>query len=301
MKKKYRYYQVDAFTTEKFTGNPAGVVSNADGLSESEMQMISREVNNSETAFVLSPSSPDHDVEIRFFTPTTEVPNCGHATIAAQVVRSLEFGVPAERILQKTRSGLNSIRIRNAEPDISVEITQGPITYEEIEDAALCDRIVGALGIAPEGLDRSSPIQVVSTGHSKVIVPVSDYQQLESLQPNFKALTEISRAISCNGYFAFTLNHSEPDALSVGRMFAPAIGINEDPVTGNANGPLGAYLFHNNVLSTDQSQYSFRAKQGLSLNRPGSMQVTVELTDGDPTTVRIAGKAVIVFQSEIVL
>ena len=80
--RRYTVYQVDAFTKEKFKGNPAGVVINADGLTEAEMQKIARELNNSETAFLFSPTSPDHDVWIRFFTPTIEVPVCGHATIA---------------------------------------------------------------------------------------------------------------------------------------------------------------------------------------------------------------------------
>ena len=88
--RRYRVYQVDSFTTEKFRGNPAGVVPDADGLSEPEMQVIARELGNPETAFVLSPDGTDHDVRVRFFTPTTEVPSCGHATIAAHYVRAVE-------------------------------------------------------------------------------------------------------------------------------------------------------------------------------------------------------------------
>lgn len=82
--------QVDSFTTEKFKGNPAGVVLNADGLSDQEMQHIARELNNSETAFIFSPDGNDHEIKIRFFTPKTEVPVCGHATIAAHYVRAIE-------------------------------------------------------------------------------------------------------------------------------------------------------------------------------------------------------------------
>jgi len=88
--RKYRIYQIDAFTKKRFEGNPAGVVANADGLTDLQMQAIARELNNSETAFILSPTSSDHDVWVRFFTPTTEVPLCGHATIAAHYVYSME-------------------------------------------------------------------------------------------------------------------------------------------------------------------------------------------------------------------
>lgn len=90
---KYRLYQVDSFTKEKFCGNPAGVVANADGLTEVEMQNIAREMNNSETAFIFLAQDSSHDVRVRFFTPSCEVPICGHATIAAHYVRVVELGL----------------------------------------------------------------------------------------------------------------------------------------------------------------------------------------------------------------
>ncbi len=93
--KTYRVYQVDSFTRQKFSGNPAGVVSNADGLTEQQMQQLARELNNSETAFIFAGQKPDYDVEVRYFTPTTEVPICGHATIAAHYVRAVEGKLPA--------------------------------------------------------------------------------------------------------------------------------------------------------------------------------------------------------------
>jgi PhzF family phenazine biosynthesis protein len=105
---RYRLYQVDAFTTERFQGNPAGVVPNADGLTAAEMQVIARELNNSETAFIHPPDAPDHDVLVRFFTPTTEVPSCGHATIAAHYVRAVENALPSCTVVQKIGAGIGS-------------------------------------------------------------------------------------------------------------------------------------------------------------------------------------------------
>ena len=100
--KKYFLYQVDAFTKEIFTGNPAGVVSNADGLDEISMQKIAREMNNSETAFIFN-GDADCDVHVRFFTPTSEVPICGHATIAAHYVRAKELNLKNKTVVrQKT-------------------------------------------------------------------------------------------------------------------------------------------------------------------------------------------------------
>jgi phenazine biosynthesis protein PhzF family len=88
--KNYRIYQVDAFTKTSLTGNPAGVVTNAAGLTDQQMQQLARELNNSETAFILPATDPKADFQIRFFTPTTEVPICGHATIGANFVRAVE-------------------------------------------------------------------------------------------------------------------------------------------------------------------------------------------------------------------
>lgn len=103
MGKKYRIYQVDSFTRKKFSGNPAGVVLDADGLSEAQMQAIARELNNSETAFVLAPEADDHDVRVRFFTPTTEVPSCGHATIAASLCAGCRVRLTILQVNAKNR------------------------------------------------------------------------------------------------------------------------------------------------------------------------------------------------------
>ena len=109
--KRYRVYQVDAFTREKFRGNPAGVVSNAEGLTENQMQAIARELNNSETAFILPPKDDSHDVWVRFFTPSREVPVCGHATVSAHFVRAMELGLENTAVRQLTGAGVQTVRV----------------------------------------------------------------------------------------------------------------------------------------------------------------------------------------------
>ena len=110
-------YQVDSFTKEKFKGNPAGVVLDADSLSEIEMLKIARELNNSETAFILSPKDESHDLEIRYFTPKMEVPICGHATIAAHYVRAIELKLDSCTLLNKTGVGVLPVEIIKKEND----------------------------------------------------------------------------------------------------------------------------------------------------------------------------------------
>ena len=297
--KTYRVYQVDSFTNDRFAGNPAGVVTNADGLSEVQMQSIARELGNPETAFILSAMSADHDVWIRFFTPTIEVPSCGHATIAAHYARALENDLHACTVIQKIGIGILPVEIERQGDDYRVTMTQGEIELEDPLADPIREEILRALDLDVDDLDGRCPVQIVSTGHSKVLVGITRQSKLHALQPDLGQLKELSETIGCNGYFVFTLDSDSDEILAHGRMFAPAIGIPEDPVTGNANGPLGAYLTHHGILSTDNDTASFRAKQGEAIGRPGVVGVTVELDNGQPTKVKVSGQATVAFQTEI--
>lgn len=300
--KTYRIYQVDAFTKTKFHGNPAGVVPNADGLTEEQMQRIARELNNSETAFIFSATSPGYDVEVRFFTPTTEVPLCGHATIAAHYVRAIEGAAAAGRVIQKTKAGLLPVDIVPEKQDYSIIMTQGTPNTGEPFAPLLVQKIAAALGIKPGDIRPDCPVAIASAGHSKIMVGIGSNEQLHRLKPNLDALAAISAKVGCNGYYVFTVNPGE-EVLVHGRMFAPAIGIAEDPVTGNANGPLGAYFVQYGVcrqLETE-NELSFSILQGEAIRRDGGMRVHVTIENGVPVLVQITGQAVVAFQTEIEL
>lgn len=296
-----RVYQVDAFTKDVFKGNPAGVVPNADGLNEDQMQAIARELNNPETAFILSPASDDHEVWVRFFTPATEVPSCGHATIAAHYVRAIEKHLPSCSVVQKIGIGILPVEVVAEHGDYRIVMTQGTPEFEEPFDGGQRDDIVTALGLTAADLDDRCPVQIVSTGHSKVLIGIRSRGALDALEPNLARLIEISGAIGCNGYFVFTLDAASDGILTHGRMFAPAIGIPEDPVTGNANGPLGAYLARHQLVRIEGDKLSFKARQGEAVGRPGTVEVTVELESGIAKTVRVAGQAVIAFTGQLQL
>lgn len=300
--KTYRIYQVDAFTQTKFHGNPAGVVPNADGLTGEQMQRIARELNNSETAFIFSATSPGYDVEVRFFTPTTEVPLCGHATIAAHYVRAIEGAAVAGRVIQKTKAGLLPVDIVPQPQGYSIVMTQSTPKIEAPFAPSTVQKIVAALGIKPSDVRPDCPVAIASAGHSKIMVGIWSNKQLHSLKPNLDALAAISAEVGCNGYYVFTLNPGE-EVLVHGRMFAPAIGIAEDPVTGNANGPLGAYLVHYGVCKDleTETQLSFSILQGEAIQRDGGMRVDVTIENGVPALVQITGQAVVAFQTELEL
>lgn len=301
MLKKYRLYQIDSFTGEKFKGNPAGVITNADGLTESQMQKIARELNNSETAFIFSSGGGDYDVHVRFFTPAKEVPICGHATIAAHYARAVENNMDTSRVYQKTGAGILPVDILRNGDRYKIVMTQGKPEFGDLIEGENRKVLLGALKITEDDLDGKCPVQIASTGHSKVMIGIKSKETLHSLEPDMNMLSGLSRAIKCNGYYVFTFDTGEKDILVCGRMFAPAIGINEDPVTGNANGPLGAYLVHYGIAGHDGRKLVFNAKQGEAMGRPGIIEVEVAIKDGKPEEVKISGEAVIVFQSELTL
>ncbi|QYR20917.1 PhzF family isomerase [Paenibacillus sp. sptzw28] len=301
MTREYRLYQIDSFTKHKFTGNPAGVITNADGLTESEMKSIARELNNSETAFIFSSSDSRYDVHLRFFTPTTEVPICGHATIAAHYARAVEQQLGTTRVMHKTGAGILPVDIIREENDYKIIMKQGKIEFGPFIEGEHRETLLSALRVTEEDLLPSCPIQVVSTGHSKVIVGIKSSTLLNRLKPNYGALSHLSKLIQCNGYYMFTMDSTDDDILIKGRMFAPAIGINEDPVTGNANGPLGAYLVHHNIVNHDGDRFRFKAKQGEAIERTGIVKVEVKIEHGEPVEVYVSGEAVIVFQSKLTI
>lgn len=301
MTRKYNLYQIDSFTKEKFTGNPAGVITNADGLTDYEMQKIARELNNSETGFIFSSNSHEYDVHIRFFTPTSEVPICGHATIAAHYARAIENELDTSKVYHKTGAGILPVDIVKENGDYKIVMTQGKIEFGTIIDGVNKKELLEALNITKSDLLEDYEIQIVSTGHSKVMVGIKSNETLNTIQPDYGKLSKLSKVIKCNGYYVFTVNSQDSDILIHGRMFAPAIGINEDPVTGNANGPLGAYLVHHNLVKHNNSLFKFKAKQGEAIKRPGIIEVEVKIENEEPVEVKVSGNAVIIFKSELSL
>lgn len=298
--RQYQVYQIDSFTKEKFAGNPAGVVLNADGLSEGEMQKIARELNNSETAFIFSSNSDEYDVHVRFFTPACEVPICGHATIAAHYVYALENRLENARLYQKTGAGILPVDIVKEGDDYKMIMTQGKIEFGDILQGNMLDDLLTGLQIDADELLDDYPVQIVSTGHSKVMVGIKHIETLHALAPNMEQLKKVSVSINCNGFYLFT-RHDNESALIHGRMFAPAAGINEDPVTGNANGPLGAYLVHHQLVKHDGASFSFDAIQGEAMKRPGKISVNVKISESEPVEVKISGNAVSVYNTVIEL
>lgn len=291
---KPQIYHVDAFTSEPFRGNSAGVVLHADGLSEAQMQLIARELRHSETAFLLT--SDDSDVRIRYFTPTVEVPICGHATVAAHYVRAKALGLGDCTVWQTSLAGRHRVEIHAEKDDYRISLEQGTPEFEPPLDGEIRATIIAALHLTEDDMLPGLPIQVASTGHSKVMIPLKPGVDIDALSPNLPALTALSQKIGCNGFFPFQIRPGKNE--TDGRMFSPAIGIVEDPVTGNANGPMGAWLVHHNLMAHDGNMLRVQGHQGRALGRDGVVDVAVTVRNNQPEKVTISGSAVILFHAE---
>ena len=298
MTRKVQVHQVDAFTREPFTGNPTGVVLNADSLSEGQMLAIARELNNAETAFILAPDADDHTVRARFFTPRSEAGFVGHATIAAQYVLSRRHDAPRWQ-RQKSKAGIVDIEVRgsNEERRIAIRRSPPPIGRELNDRERLA--VLDALALASESLDTRIPPRIVGAAGTRLLIGVRGPEPLKQLKPDLARLTTLSAQIGAGGYFVFTLVSNASDHLTEARMFCPALGIAEDPVSGNAHGLLGAYLAWLGLLARNGERARFSGVQGYSLHRPGRVEVELEFAGGELAGVWISGQAVSIFQTEI--
>ena len=300
MTRKIQVHQVDAFTRERFTGNPAGVVLNADGLTEAQMLAIARELNNADTAFILSADGADHNLRARFFTPKTEAGFVGHATVAAQYVLSRRQDAPT-KLKQKSKAGIVDVEIRGQGEDRSVAIRQKapPIGRELNERERLA--VLDALALATDDIDPRCPLRIVGSSSTRLMVGVRGSEPLKHLKPDAHRLTTLSAQIGAAGYFVFALDPNGDDHLTESRMFCPALGILEDPVSGNAHGLLGVYLARLGILPSDGPRASFAGIQGHYMHRPGRVQVELEFSNGVVDAVWIIGRAISIFETEITL
>lgn len=297
--KKLIIYQIDSFTKVRFKGNPAGVVVNADGLSDTQMQLIARELNNSETVFLFSPDDNDCDGIIRYFTPEIEVPICGHATIAAMYAKALEDNLDSCILRYKTKIGVLPFEIIKKNEDFQIIMTLGKFELSPTLDDKTINGLIEALGLEYSDLNQNCPIQIATTGHSKVMIGINSRTTLNKLNPNQNDLINISKRIGCNGFFVFTFDSEDKEILTYGRMFAPAIGIKEDPVTGNANGPLGGYLIQNKIVEYKDDLFEFNGRQGEKIDRLGVVKVRVKMQNESPSLIQIKGDSVVIFKTNI--
>jgi PhzF family phenazine biosynthesis protein len=300
MTRSVQVFQVDAFTTQQFTGNPAGVVLHADALTEDEMRAIARELNNADTAFVLDPDGTDHDLRVRFFTPRTEAGFVGHATVAAHYVLSRRASTPP-RLRQKQKGGIVEVEIRGSGPERLVAVRQPapPIGRDLNERERLA--VLDSLALSSADLDPRCPMRIVGGASTRLLIGVRSSEHLRQLKPDLNRLNTLSAQVGAAGHFVFALQPPTSASLVESRMFCPALGIPEDPVSGNAHGLLGVYLAQLGLVRPTDGVARFTGAQGQFMARPGRVDIELEYTGASPGSVWIIGQAAMVFETTISL
>jgi PhzF family phenazine biosynthesis protein len=298
MKRTIRIFQVDAFTEQRFAGNPAGVVLDAQCLSAAEMQAIARELNNGDTAFVLPADAPDHDIQMRFFTPRKEAPFVGHATLAAHAVLALS----GHRALTRQRGQTGIVEVRRASADAAFSIRQAAPELGRSPTLPELSAVLEALGLQHSQLDEACPTQIVGTASTRLLIGVQSLHALDTAVPDLPRLKALSAQIGAQGYFLFARTAVRDQCHTTARMFCPALGIDEDPVSGNAHGMLGVYLVKHGLLPLAAGRAQFNGAQGDHVKRPGVVGVEIEAdAAGKPTAVSISGQAIVLFEAAMSL
>jgi PhzF family phenazine biosynthesis protein len=298
---RVRIFQVDAFTSERFGGNPATVVLDADGQSEALMASIAREFSHAEVAFVAAATAPDHDLRVRFFNARKEAPFVGHATLAAHAVL-LALGRRGTGALRQA-SGTGIIEVRAArEPGAAGPLFEFRQTVPELENPLPLKttlRVAEALRLPATSLDEMMPARIARKGSSRLLVPVANARALEGLAPNFETLLELGRELGAEGFFVFAVNRpsAAQGMTTESRMFCPALGINEDPASGNAHVMLASYLFEMGQIGMHQS--GFMGLQGRHMQRPSQIHVRLERERSALVAAHVGGHAVLVSEGTL--
>ena len=300
--------QVDAFCGKTFSGNPAGVVLDAEGLTDQEMQSIARELNNPETAFILKPTLPEADIQIRWFIPKEEVPLCGHATIAGfhALAESSLAGMKSngQHYFQlQTRSGLLAVRVETNFHGIGVEL-ELPKPNFKIKKT-ISRQLLSSLTLKPADLDKKLPV----VSDTYLYIPIKHRERVHRLKPDFSRLAQLCTSANFLGVCVFTLDTIERTSAVHSRFFAPSCGIDEDPVTGSANGPLGVYLYQfvrptGTALAVKEltdGRIEYIGEQGDVLDRPGRVHIRLRCKHDAVDDVSIGGEALTVFETTLSL
>ncbi|PSP84205.1 PhzF family phenazine biosynthesis protein [Halobacteriales archaeon QS_6_64_34] len=272
---------VDAFTAEPMAGTPAGVVRDADGLSDDQLAAIAGELGASTTAFVCESDRADR--RLRFFSPTAERDRSDHATVAAFAALFERGGLEAGEYEMETIGRTRDVEVK---PDGTVWLEQGEARIETVSPEY--DEVADALGIDAATLrdvGADLPMAVTDTGEPWLVVPVNYFEHLSRVDPDLPAVQDLCERVDAVGLYAFTFDTIGGEATLHGRGFAPSRGVTEDLVTGTAAGACGAYVRSEGALDNTVDQVVVEG--GHFLDRPGTVRV-----DTDGLEAWVGGRAV---------
>ena len=291
-----RYHTLDVFTDTRFGGNPLAVVHDADGLTADQMQQIAREFNLSETVFVMKPENPAHSARVRIFTPGRELPFAGHPTLGTAILMA-QLRAP---LVNGERDAIISLEEGMGPVRVGVRLRADEAPFAEFDapklpqtDGTLSsrDRLAGALGLLPReiGFENHTP-QCFSAGSTFAYIPVTGLEAIGRARINSAEWDAVFPPARISGVYLYTRQCLHNGAAFHARMFAPALGVPEDPATGAA-----AVGFACVVDAFDDLRDGLHKRvieQGHEMGRPSSIVLTLIVERGQLDTVRIGGKAV---------
>ncbi len=291
---------VDVFTGRPFAGNQLAVVLNAEGISGETMQSVAREMNFSETTFVLPPDERAHTARVRIFTPAAELPFAGHPTVGTAWVLWKEGLVKdgGESFILEENVGPVAVRLERDGGRELIWMTHPPVTFEEtVPDRAL---VASALGLTEAELAHSVPLQVATTGNPFLFVALRDRRAVDGATSDAPRLNRIFAGRQARAVFMFALDG--PGKL-YSRMFAPhLLGISEDAATGSAAGPLGAFVVKHGLVPR-AGNVSLVSEQGTKMGRQSFLHIELAYgSDRDiPTKIEVGGSVVPIVSGELSL
>ncbi|WP_242246070.1 PhzF family phenazine biosynthesis isomerase [Bacillus cereus group sp. BfR-BA-01523] len=296
--KTINVFHYDAFTNKPNMGNPAGIVLEADGLTEEDMQRIAEKVGFNETSFVLS--SEVADIRMRYFTPGFEMDLCGHGTVGT-IYALLERGLLEEKtnLTIETKAGILPIQIgANENGETFIKMRQAAPQFKDF--AGSKEELAHSIGLEVTDLDASVPIVYGSTGNWTVIVPIKNLDACERMKPKNEAFPSVLKEIPKASIHPVCLETYDEQVQMHGRHFSsPYSGTIEDPVTGTASGVMGAY--YATYLEKDfDHELELIVEQGQEINKDGRVMVYVTKdVENEKLQIDIAGTAVYVKEFEV--
>lgn len=289
------FVQIDAFSTRPLYGNPAAVVFDADDIPSDLMQKIAREMNLSETVFVLKPTSDAADYRVRIFTPMSELPFAGHPTVAtAHAMLDRHPALQQQSVLrQECGIGIVPVEVLPTTEGRLLRMTQAPAKFT---DTPLTPATIARMLGCEEDEVCATPAQVVSTGVPWLIAQVRGLDVIANLAPDQNLIASECRALRAAGITVFAELAEGPQRIRV-RTFAPGEGVAEDPVCGSGNGCVAAYVArHIDPANTG----AYRAEQGIEIGRDGIIHASWTRENGE-IVVKIGGAAATSARGQLVL
>jgi trans-2,3-dihydro-3-hydroxyanthranilate isomerase len=290
------FYIVDVFAEEKYAGNQLAVVTDAERLSTEQMQRIAREMNFSETTFILSSEPRKSGYDVRIFTPKNELPFAGHPTLGtAFILQQQILRQPVDTVTLNLKVG--SIPVTLIYQGDRVEMLwmrQNPPTFGNVLTA---EAIAPVLTLDLSDIDQRFPIQEVSTGVPFLLVPLKTLDALQHIHVNVDQLFALVEPLQAKMLFCFCPVARHAANHFSARMFGHAVGIPEDPATGSANGCFAGYLAQHSYLG--EAPVDVRVEQGYEIGRPSLLWLKAQQV-GEAIEVQVGGKVVLVAKGELV-